>query len=86
MTYLDKNADFGRKHERKSCPQRAPSLATGHGVAVWPLKREKIKPIEEKMLSSMEFGVIYSEYSLTGRPRQKENGPVMGKKITPSTE
>ena len=38
------------------------------------------KPIEEKALSSMGFWVIYSGYSLTGRPRQQENGTVMGKK------
>lgn len=50
MTHLDKNADSGRKNERNSCPQRTPSLATGHEAAVWSLKRTKNKPTEEIFL------------------------------------
>ena len=41
MTHLDKNTDFGRWHEQKSWFLRAPSLATGHEVSVWTLKRAK---------------------------------------------
>ena len=51
MTHLDKNADFGRKHKRKSCPRKG-SL-TCHRTRycrLVPKKSKKNKPTEEKHL------------------------------------
>ena len=65
MTHLDRNADFGRKHERKSWPQRVPSLATGHEAAVWSLKRaKKLSPSKRNCSPRWAFGLLIRNLQL----------------------
>ena len=65
MTHLDKNADSGRKHERKSCsPNGSLTCHRTRGCRLVPKKSKKISPSKRNCSPRWAFGLLIRDFQL----------------------